>query len=120
MQPLPGGVRARCAPISGKSYNNELRIITELPRATQIETLHEQTGMETMKKHVRRLTTKLCCKSQLSDNSQLSILGKHKRTRALIGRVAKRLNFCFEGMFLIFRRSVIKGYSRAVVLNCGH
>jgi hypothetical protein len=23
-------------------------------------------------------------------------------------------------MFLIFRRSVIKGYSRAVVLNCGH
>jgi hypothetical protein len=49
--------------------NKILRIITKLPRVTPTETLHEQTGMETIQTHISRLATKLYLKSQISDNS---------------------------------------------------
>jgi hypothetical protein len=71
--------------------NKVLRIITNLPRLTPIETLHEQTGMETIQTHVSRIATKLYLKSQLSDNPQIRQLGqynpiqnKHKRSCALL------------------------------------
>jgi hypothetical protein len=38
--------------------NKVLRIITKLPRVTPIETLHEQTGMETIQTHVSILNKK--------------------------------------------------------------
>ena len=71
--------------------NKVLRIITKLPRVTPIDTLHEQTGIETIQTHVSRIATKLYLKSQLSDNSQIRQLGqynpihdKHKRPRTLL------------------------------------
>jgi hypothetical protein len=58
---------------------------------TSIEILHEQTGMETIKSHVRKLAGKLYFKSQYSENAQIRQLGqydpifyKHKRPRALL------------------------------------
>lgn len=71
--------------------NKVLRIITKLPRVTPIETLHEQTGMETIQSYVSRIAKKLYRKSQISNNSQIRQLGqynpihdKHKRLRALL------------------------------------
>jgi hypothetical protein len=71
--------------------NMVLRIVTELPRVTSIEILHDQTGMETIKSHVRKLAAKLYFKSQYSENAQIRQLGqydpifdKHKRPRALL------------------------------------
>jgi hypothetical protein len=71
--------------------NKVLRIITKHPRVTPIDTLHEQTGMETITNHVRKLAQKLYFKIQFSDNSQIRQLGqydpnlyKHKRPRALL------------------------------------
>jgi hypothetical protein len=38
--------------------NKVLQIITKLPRVTPTDILHEQTGMETIKSHVRMLAQK--------------------------------------------------------------
>jgi hypothetical protein len=66
-------------------------MITKLPRVTPIETLHEQTGIETIQTHVSRIAKKLYLKSQSSENPQIRQLGqynpihdKHKRPRALL------------------------------------
>jgi hypothetical protein len=71
--------------------NKVLRIITKLPRVTPTETLHEQTGIETIQAHVIRIANKLYLKSQLSNNPQIRQLGqynaiydKHRRPRALL------------------------------------
>jgi hypothetical protein len=67
-----------------------LRIIATLPKVTPIEILHEQTGIETIKIDVRRLTRKLYFKSQFSDTSHIRLLGKNdpivtdKRNRTLL------------------------------------
>jgi uncharacterized Zn-finger protein len=73
-----------------KYYSDEL-IVTKLPRVTSIEILHEKTGMETIKSHVRKLACKLHFKSQYSENAQIRrldqydpIFDKHKRPRALL------------------------------------
>jgi hypothetical protein len=70
--------------------NKVLRIITELPRVTPIDTLHEQTEIETIQTHVSTIATKFYLKSQISDKPQIRQLGKHnvihgkhKRPRAL-------------------------------------
>jgi hypothetical protein len=71
--------------------NKVLRIVTKLPRVTSIEILHDQTGMETIKSHVRKLARKLYFKSQYNENAQIRQLGqydpifdKHKGPRALL------------------------------------
>jgi hypothetical protein len=71
--------------------NKVLRIVTKLPRVKSIEILHEQTAMEMIKSHVRKLARKLYLKSQYSENAQIRQLGqydpifdKHKRPRALL------------------------------------
>jgi hypothetical protein len=91
MQPLCGGMPPKHINELQIFQNNVLRIITELPRVPPIETLHEQTGIETIQTHVSRIVTKLYLKSQLSDNPQIRQLGqynpihdKHKRPRALL------------------------------------
>jgi hypothetical protein len=45
--------------------NEILRIITELPRATPVEILHEESGVEIIQSPVRRLSRKLFLKSQI-------------------------------------------------------
>jgi hypothetical protein len=57
--------------------NKVLRIITELSNVTSIEILHEQTGMETIKSHVRKLEQQLYFKSQFNENSQIRQLGQY-------------------------------------------
>ena len=73
--------------------NKVLRIITKLPRVTPITTLHEQTGMSSIKSHFKRLARTLYQKSVTSENSQIQALGhydptgdKHLRPLSLLAR----------------------------------
>jgi hypothetical protein len=62
MQPLRGVLWRKHKLINS---NEIVRIITELPRATPIETLREENGVEMIQSHVRRLSRKLYLKRQL-------------------------------------------------------
>ena len=68
-----------------------LRMITKLPRVTPIDTLHDQTGMETVSRYVARTASKFYFKNQFSDNKQIKHLGhfnpthdRYKMPRALL------------------------------------
>jgi hypothetical protein len=57
--------------------NKVLRLITKLPRVTPIVTLHEQTGMPLMSRHIKTLTRALYRRSAGSVNSQIHELGQY-------------------------------------------
>jgi hypothetical protein len=76
-------------------HKNVLRVIRKRPIVTPTKSLHEQTGMETIQTQVSRIATKLCLKSQLSDNPQIRQLGqynpihdKHERPRSGDGLIS--------------------------------
>jgi hypothetical protein len=47
--------------------NKVLRIITKLPRVTPIDTLYDQTDMETVSRYVARTASKFYFKNQFSE-----------------------------------------------------
>jgi hypothetical protein len=57
--------------------NKVLRIVTKLPMVTPIVTLHEQTGMLLIRRHIRKLVRAVYQKSANSDNRQIKRLGHY-------------------------------------------
>jgi hypothetical protein len=92
MQLLPEDMQSKYTSVNPKFFQNKvLRIITKLPRATSIEILLQQTGIETIKHNVRKIALKLYFKSQFSENFQIRQLGqydpifyRHKRPGSLL------------------------------------
>jgi hypothetical protein len=60
--------------------NKVLRLITKLPRVTPIVTLHEQTGMPLMGRHIKMLTRALYRRPADSENIQIQVLGQYDPT----------------------------------------
>jgi hypothetical protein len=70
---------------------NILRMITNLPRLTPTDILHEQTGMEAVSGYVTRIASKFYFKTKFSDDEGARQIGlfspaldRHKMSRALL------------------------------------